>query len=199
MRPDFDKYTDKLVPVVIQDNTTQQVLMLGYMNEEAYDLTLQTRKVTFYSRSRQQLWVKGETSGNFLKLATIKSDCDNDSLLVTAIPDGPTCHTGATSCFGEPENDTNFLYTLEQIIQERKDNPANQSYTSSLFAKGINKIAQKVGEEAVELVIEAKDDNDDLFINEASDLVFHLLILLKAKGKSLEDVVHTLKGRHKKG
>jgi len=193
---DFQK-GNGLVPVVIQDNTTLQVLMVGYMNEEALNRTLSEKKVTFFSRSKNRLWTKGETSGNFLNVVEISADCDNDTLLIKARPDGPTCHTGSNSCFGD-ENSRGFIYKLEDIINQRITDDAAESYTNRLFKKGINKVAQKVGEEAVELVIEAKDDNIELFKNEAADLVYHLLILLKAKGVKLENVEEILKERHKK-
>lgn len=195
---DFSKDKDGLVPAIIQDAQTKNVLMLGYMNQEAYQRTLETKKVTFFSRSRKKLWTKGEESGNFLNLVDIKVDCDQDTLLVMAEPMGPTCHTGTDTCWGE-ENDEipGFLGELEKVISNRKADPENQdSYVASLFRNGINKIAQKVGEEAVEVVIEAKDDNDELFLNESADLLFHYLILLQAKGYSLNDVVKILKERH---
>ncbi|MDQ6757458.1 MAG: bifunctional phosphoribosyl-AMP cyclohydrolase/phosphoribosyl-ATP diphosphatase HisIE, partial [Bacteroidota bacterium] len=178
MKIDFDKYTDNLVPAIVQDADTNVVLMLGFMNEEAYKKTLETKLITFYSRSKQGLWTKGETSNNFLHLISIKTDCDNDSILIKAKPDGPVCHTGSDTCFNEKNISDSFLYKLEKIIAERKNSPTENSYTSSLFKKGINKIAQKVGEEAVELVIEAKDNNKENFLNEAADLLFHYLILL---------------------
>ena len=188
------------IPAIIQDVTTGKVLMLGYMNQEAIDQTLQEGKVTFFSRSKQRLWTKGETSGNFLYWKDIKVDCDKDTLLIRAEPVGPVCHTGADTCFGETNQKNTkhmeFLTKLESIIQNRKDNPTEGSYTTSLFEKGINKIAQKVGEEAVELVIEAKDDNKELFLNEAADLMYHYLVLLTAKGHSLEEVVTVLEKRH---
>lgn len=197
MRPDFNKSADGLIPAIVQDTTTAKVLMLGYMNAAAYEQTLQTARVTFYSRSRQRIWVKGETSGNYLKLDTMLLDCDNDSILIKAKPKGPVCHTGTDTCFNE-KNETNlFLHTLEQTIAHRKANPSANSYTSSLFQKGINKIAQKVGEEAVELIIEAKDHNDELFKNEAADLLYHYLILLQAKGFTLSDIDKVLRERHK--
>lgn len=195
----FSKYADGLVPCVVQDDLTRKVLMVGFMNRDALERTIDTGKVCFYSRSRNQLWTKGETSGNHLQLVDIKADCDFDTLLVKAKPDGPTCHTGAATCFFE-ENETSlltFLPHLESIIANRKNNPSQKSYTSTLFEKGINKIAQKVGEEAVELVIESKDDNADLFLNEAADLLFHYLILLQAKNYSLQDVVRLLAERHR--
>jgi len=187
---------DGLVPCVIQDAKTLLVLMLGFMNEEAYRKTLQEKKVTFFSRSKQRLWTKGETSGNFLHLVDIAVDCDNDTLLIKARPEGPVCHTGADTCFNE-KNERWDLSTLEQVIQDRKANPTQTSYTNTLLAKGINKVAQKVGEEAVELVIEAKDNNTELFLNEAADLMYHYLVLLAAKDHSLQDVVDVLKKRHK--
>lgn len=195
---DFEKYNDGLVPAIIQDDATGKVLMLGFMNEAAVAKTQELQKVTFFSRSKNRLWTKGEESGNFLLLKDIKADCDNDTLLIKATPQGPTCHTGADTCWGETNSDDNFLLELEQVIADRKNNPTDKSYTSSLFAKGINKIAQKVGEEAVEIVIEAKDDNKELFLGEAADLLFHYLILLQAKGHSLNDVIEVLKARHKK-
>jgi phosphoribosyl-ATP pyrophosphohydrolase/phosphoribosyl-AMP cyclohydrolase len=194
------KYDDKgLVPAIIQDATTKQVLMLGYMNEEAYQKTLETKKVTFFSRSKQRLWTKGEESGNFLNLVSIKNDCDKDTLLVQANPVGPTCHTGTDTCWHE-ENVSNFGFfsTLENVIKERVANKDTQkSYVASLFSKGINKVAQKVGEEAVETVIEAMDSNDELFLYESADLLFHYLMLLQAKGFTLKDIEAELKGRHK--
>ena len=195
---DFTKYVDGLVPAIIQDDTTGKVLMLGFMNEAAVVKTTELKKVTFFSRSKNRLWTKGEESGNFLLLKDIKVDCDNDTLLIKAIPQGPTCHTGADTCWNETNTTDNFLLQLEQIIINRKNNPSDKSYTSSLFAKGLNKIAQKVGEEAVELVIEAKDDNEALFLGEAADLLFHYLILLQAKDYSLNDVINVLRQRHNK-
>ena len=194
MNIDFSK-SDGLVPVIIQHYATKTVLMLGYMNEEALAKTKAEDKVTFYSRSKQRLWTKGEESSNFLLLRSIQIDCDNDTLLIQVEPVGPTCHKGADTCFGDADA-SGFVNQLQHIIEERKVNPSDESYTSSLFQKGINKIAQKVGEEAVEIVIEAKDDNDDLFLNEAADLMFHYLVLLSAKNKSLGDVEAVLKGRH---
>jgi phosphoribosyl-ATP pyrophosphohydrolase/phosphoribosyl-AMP cyclohydrolase len=196
MKPDFSKYTDGLVPVIVQDAGTQKVLMLGFMNEEAFTKTQQESKITFFSRSKQRLWTKGETSGNFLSVKEILSDCDNDTLLIKAQPTGPVCHTGADTCFNEA-NHAFSLQQLEQVIADRKQNPTDSSYTSSLFTKGINKIAQKVGEEAVELVIESKDDNDEKFLNEAADLLYHYLILLQAKNYTLKDVINILSARHK--
>ena len=197
MNIDFEK-GEGLVPVIIQDWSTNNVLMLGYMNREAYKKTKAEGKVTFYSRTKQRLWTKGETSGNFLNVKEIKVDCDKDTLLIKAEPQGPTCHTGADTCFNE-SNGTNalFLHYLQDIIVERKKSTAAKSYTKLLFDKGINKIAQKVGEEAVELVIEAKDSDEDLFKNEAADLLFHLLVLLEAKEMKLEEVVDVLRKRHK--
>ena len=195
---DFDK-SDGLVPAIIQDAETANVLMLGYMNKEAVEITKDTSLVTFWSRSKNRLWQKGEESGNTLKLVEMSLDCDNDTLLVKVKPSGPTCHTGTDTCWGFDNNSNALLlHDLENVIKGRKDNPTDQSYTSSLFAKGINKVAQKVGEEAVELVIEAKDDDKDLFLNEAADLMYHYLILLVAKGCSLEDVVEVLESRMKK-
>lgn len=195
MNLDFSK-NNGLIPVIIQNSETQQVLMLGYMNEEALQKTKQENKVTFFSRSKNRLWTKGETSGNFLNVVSIKGDCDNDSLLIQVIPNGPTCHNGTTSCFAN-ETIISFLNQLENTIEERVNNPTSESYVASLFQKGMNKIAQKVGEEAVELVIEAKDDNQDLFIGEAADLLFHYLILLKAKDLKLSDIEAELKRRMK--
>ncbi|WP_346239493.1 bifunctional phosphoribosyl-AMP cyclohydrolase/phosphoribosyl-ATP diphosphatase HisIE [Niabella insulamsoli] len=197
MTPDFSKYTDGLMPVIVQDAQTLEVLMLGFMNEAALAKTREEGKVTFYSRSKQRLWTKGETSNHFLLVVEILVDCDRDTILIKAEPQGPTCHTGDISCFGTA-NDQFSLQQLERVIIDRKNNPSEQSYTASLFAKGINKIAQKVGEEAVEIVIEAKDDNEDLFLGEAADLMFHYLVLLQAKGFSLSDVLKVLETRHKK-
>ncbi len=198
MKIDFAKYTDGLVPVIVQDFTTHKVLMLGFMNEEALTKTEELGKVTFFSRSKQRLWTKGEESGNFLLLKEMKVDCDNDTLLIKVNPVGPVCHTGADTCFSEKNTSEEFLHYLEHIIDLRKQVAPTESYVSSLFAKGINKIAQKVGEEAVELVIEAKDDNDTLFLDEAADLMFHYLLLLNAKGFKLHDVTRILKQRHSK-
>ena len=195
---DIKYNSEGLIPAIIQDTTTKTVLMLGYMNAEAISKTIESGKVTFFSRSKQRLWTKGEQSGHFLTLNSIKNDCDNDSLLIQATPHGPTCHKGTDSCWGESKVETyGFLSELETIISDRKENANSQtSYVSELFEKGLNKIAQKVGEEAVEVVIEAKDDNDDLFLNESADLLFHYLILLQAKGYKLESVVEVLKARH---
>jgi phosphoribosyl-ATP pyrophosphohydrolase/phosphoribosyl-AMP cyclohydrolase len=198
MKIDFKKYQDGLVPAIVQDQKTQKVLMLGFMNEEALEKTMQGGKVTFYSRSRKRLWTKGEESGNFLLLKEVMSDCDNDTLLIKAEPLGPVCHTGADTCWSEKNHADDFLGYLEHIIELRKTSDDEKSYVRQLFQKGINKIAQKVGEEAVELVIEAKDVNNDLFLNEASDLLFHYLILLQAKGFKLNDVIRILKERHHK-
>ncbi|AEH02280.1 bifunctional phosphoribosyl-AMP cyclohydrolase/phosphoribosyl-ATP diphosphatase HisIE [Lacinutrix sp. 5H-3-7-4] len=200
MNIDFNKNNDGLVPAIIQDATTKNVLMLGYMNEEAFNKTKDTKLVTFFSRSKNRLWTKGEESGNVLNLVDIKLDCDNDTLLIQVNPKGPTCHKGSDTCW----NDTNaenfgFISKLENTIESRvKAGDSEKSYVASLFAKGINKVAQKVGEEAVEVVIEAKDDNDNLFLNESADLLFHYLMLLQAKGFKLNDVVNVLKGREKK-
>ena len=199
MNIDFSKLAHGLIPAIIQDSETKNVLMLGYMNEEAYQKTVETGKVTFFSRSKQRLWTKGEESGHFLNLVDIKNDCDEDTLLIQAEPVGPTCHTGADTCWQTPNNNSyGFISHLEDTIQTRRENAdSEQSYVASLFAKGINKIAQKVGEEAVEVVIEAKDANDDLFLSESADLLFHYLILLQAKGYKLDDVIDILKGRQK--
>ena len=199
MKIDFTKNTNGLIPAIIQDNETKNVLMLGYMNQEALDKTLEINKVTFFSRSKNRLWTKGEESGNFLNLVSIKNDCDNDTLLIQVNPVGPTCHTGLDTCWQESNNqEFGFISKLENKIRERRDNAnSEKSYVASLFAKGMNKIAQKVGEEAVEVVIEAKDNNDDLFLSESADLLFHYLILLQAKGFELNDVVSVLKSREK--
>lgn len=196
MKPDFSKYADGLVPAIIQDNGTSSVLMLGFMNDEAFEKTSAEGKVTFYSRSKQRLWTKGESSGNYLYVKHIMTDCDNDTLLIKASPAGPVCHTGADTCFNETSNEFTLL-KLEQIITDRKNNPVASSYTSSLFAKGVNKIAQKVGEEAVELIIESKDDNNDKFLGEAADLLYHYLVLLQCKNFKLHDVIKTLAEREK--
>lgn len=192
---DFSKLNG-LVPCIVQDADSGIVLMLGFMNAEALEKTIAEKRVTFFSRSKQRLWTKGETSGNFLELIDIISDCDNDTLLVKAHPLGPACHTGADTCFSEPNPGWN-LSSLEKTIADRKLNPKEGSYTTTLFASGINKMAQKVGEEAVELVIESKDNNKELFLNEAADLMYHYLVLLQAKGYSLRDVEDVLKNRHK--
>jgi len=198
MNIDFKKM-DGLVPAIVQDAISGKVLMQGYMNEAALAKTKETGKVTFYSRSKERLWTKGETSGNFMELVSMAGDCDGDSILIQANPLGPVCHTGSDTCFDEVNSSkTGFIDQLRSIIKDRKNNPSDQSYTASLFAKGINKIAQKVGEEAVEIVIEAKDDNKDLFLGEAADLMFHYLILLEAKGYELDEVMEVLIDRHKK-
>ncbi|NHN25860.1 bifunctional phosphoribosyl-AMP cyclohydrolase/phosphoribosyl-ATP diphosphatase HisIE [Flavobacterium jejuense] len=199
MKIDFTKNKDGLIPAIIQDNSTNNVLMLGYMNQEAVDKTLETNKVTFFSRSKGRLWTKGEESGNFLELVSIKNDCDSDTLLIRVNPVGPTCHTGSDTCWQEVNKPNfGFISKLENTIKERKENADfEKSYVASLFAKGINKIAQKVGEEAVEVVIEAKDNNDNLFLSESADLLFHYLILLQAKDYQLNDVVNVLKSREK--
>ncbi|TDQ31438.1 bifunctional phosphoribosyl-AMP cyclohydrolase/phosphoribosyl-ATP diphosphatase HisIE [Zeaxanthinibacter enoshimensis] len=198
MSIDFTKSEDGLVPAIIQDADTRNVLMLGYMNQEAVSKTLESRKVTFFSRSKQRLWTKGEESGNFLNLVSLKMDCDQDALLIKVNPEGPTCHTGSDTCWNEDNSSNeNFLSKLESVIASRKADMENQqSYVASLFRDGINKIAQKVGEEAVETIIEAKDENEELFLNESADLLFHYLILLQAKGYRLEDVVKVLQSRH---
>jgi phosphoribosyl-AMP cyclohydrolase / phosphoribosyl-ATP pyrophosphohydrolase len=197
LKPNFEKNPDGLLPVIIQDAQSHKVLMLGYMNKEAFQKTLNEGRVIFYSRSKQRLWMKGETSGHFLDLKEVKVDCDGDALLIKAKPNGPVCHTGNDTCFEEENKMYSFLPILEQIINDRFTNPTESSYVAGLFAKGINKIAQKVGEEAVELVIESKDNNSELFLNEAADLLFHLLILLKAKGHSLNEVENVLSKRMK--
>lgn len=197
MKIDFKKM-DGLIPVVVQDSFTGKVLMLGYMNEAALSQTEASGRVTFFSRSKNRLWTKGETSGNFLEVVSMQEDCDGDAILIKAKPLGPVCHTGADTCFDEPNtSQTLFIDHLRAIIKDRKANPTEGSYTASLFAKGMNKLAQKVGEEAVELVIEAKDDNKELFLGEAADLLFHYLVLLEAKGYELDEVVEVLKHRHK--
>lgn len=198
MKVDFTKYADGLVPAIVQDNETLKVLMLGFMNQEALNHTESTGKVTFYSRSKNRLWTKGEESGHFLDLKSIAVDCDNDTLLIKAHPNGPTCHTGADTCWSERNHSENFLFYLEDIIDLRKQASADESYVAKLTSKGINKIAQKVGEEAIEMVIEAKDNNDELFLNESADLLFHYLLLLNAKGFRLQDVIDILKDRHSK-
>lgn len=201
---DFSKSPNGLIPAVVQDATTKTVLMLGYMNQEALDVTHSTGKVTFFSRSKQRLWTKGETSGHYLEVVSMLSDCDNDAILIKARPVGPTCHTGADTCWFEPNitgeelnQDWVFIQKLISTIQKRKLEPSDAAYTSQLFKKGINKVAQKVGEEAVELVIEAKDDNKELFMGEAADLFFHYLVLLEAKGYSFFEVLKVLQSRHK--
>lgn len=197
MTLDFTKLNG-LIPAIIQDNNTNKVLMLGFMNEEAYEKTVREKQVTFFSRTKNRLWTKGEESGNFLDVVEITPDCDNDTVLIKANPRGPVCHTGADTCFNEDNADAIlFLRYLQDLIYSRKAEMPEGSYTTKLFQKGINKIAQKVGEEAVELVIESKDQNDDLFLNEAADLMFHLLVLLTAKNYRIEDVIKVLQSRHK--
>ena len=198
MTINFNKHPDGLVPAIVQDASTKRVLMLGYMNQEAVNTTQEKQQVTFYSRSKKRLWTKGEESGHFLQLVDMAVDCDQDTLLIQANPVGPSCHTGDDTCWGEDNTPSyGFLTALEEVIADRKKNPSDKSYVASLFAKGMNKIAQKVGEEAVETVIEAKDENSDLFLNESADLVFHLMILLQAKGHRLDDVVQILEERQK--
>ena len=196
MNVDFQKYTDGLVPAIIQDYKTSKVLMLGFMNAEALSRTMQEGRVTFYSRSKKRLWTKGEESGNYLLVKSVMSDCDNDTLLIKAEPLGPVCHTGADTCWSEKNHSEDFLFYLEDIIKVRRTGTDEKSYVRQLFKKGINKIAQKVGEEAIETVIEAKDDNKELFLNEAADLLFHYLVLLQAKDFKLDDVISVLKQRH---
>ncbi len=196
MKIDFSKL-DGLVPCIVQDAKTQVVLMLGFMNDEAFQKTVTEKRVTFFSRTKQRLWTKGESSGNFLDVVEMMLDCDQDTLLIKANPTGPVCHTGADTCFDE-KNEHWDLASLEKVIQDRKINPQKGSYTTSLFESGINKVAQKVGEEAIEMVIESKDDNAQLFLNESADLMYHYLVLLTAKGFSLSDVIDVLKKRHDK-
>ena len=198
MNINFTKYADGLVPAIVQDANTKAVLMMGFMNQSAIDATLELQKVTFYSRSKARLWTKGEESGHFLNFISMSVECDQDTLLIQAIPVGPVCHHGTDTCWGNQNeiSNTGFLDTLEAVIAQRKTAPADTSYVASLFAKGINKIAQKVGEESVELVIEAKDNNEKLFLDESADLLFHYLILLQAKGYLLKDVVSVLEKRH---
>jgi phosphoribosyl-ATP pyrophosphohydrolase/phosphoribosyl-AMP cyclohydrolase len=195
MKVNFEKYSDGLVPAIVQDSETRKILMLGFMNAEALELTRKIGKATFFSRSRQKIWTKGETSGNFLEVREILTDCDADTILVKVNPAGAVCHIGAETCFNEKNETGNFLFKLEKIIKERKENPQKNSYTSRLFVKGLNKIAQKVGEEAVELVIEAKDENRENFKNEAADLIYHLTVLLAAKNVELKEVLEILKQR----
>jgi phosphoribosyl-ATP pyrophosphohydrolase/phosphoribosyl-AMP cyclohydrolase len=198
MQLDFSKLGNGLLPAIIQDADTNVVLMLGFMNEEAFEKTQKEKKVTFYSRTKQRLWTKGEESGNFLEVVKIIPDCDNDTILIKAHPAGPVCHLGNDTCFDESnKGNIDFLVALQDLIDKRLQTMPEGSYTTSLFKKGINKIAQKVGEEAVETVIEAKDHNDDLFLNESADLIYHLLVLLTAKGFRIEDVVKVLQQRHK--
>ncbi len=198
MKPDFKKYQDGLMPAIIQDFKTGKVLMLGFMNEEAFVKTGETGQVTFYSRSKQRLWTKGEESGNFLTVKQVLLDCDQDTLLIKADPAGPVCHTGADTCWSEKNHSDDFLMYLEEIIELRRKSNDEKSYVKSLFEKGINKIAQKVGEEATEVIIEAKDNNEELFLGEAADLLFHFMVLLRAKNVSLQDVIYVLKQRHSK-
>jgi phosphoribosyl-AMP cyclohydrolase / phosphoribosyl-ATP pyrophosphohydrolase len=197
MKINFEKYADSLVPAIIQDAVTGKVLMLGFMNEEAFQKTMQEKRVTFFSRSKQRLWTKGETSGHFLDVAEILPDCDSDTLLIKVKPHGPVCHTGSDTCFNE-KNEGSFLPELEAIINDRFENPVENSYVASLTRRGVKKMAQKVGEEAVELALEAQDGEPELFLGEAADLVFHLLVLLRAKGYSIRNVEEILKGRMKK-
>ncbi|MEO8574247.1 MAG: bifunctional phosphoribosyl-AMP cyclohydrolase/phosphoribosyl-ATP diphosphatase HisIE [Pyrinomonadaceae bacterium] len=199
MNPDFAKYSDGLIPAIVQDANTRRVLMLGFMDPHAIEVTLRTGRVTFYSRKKQRLWTKGETSGNFLELISIVEDCDSDTVLIKARPSGPTCHQGSDTCFGEPNDPPDrFLSELERIIDDRRSHPKDASYISKLFAEGLNRIAQKVGEEAVETVIAAKDDDLGKFKKEAADLLFHYLVLLNAKNINLKDVVEVLSSRHGK-
>ncbi len=195
MKPDFKK-ENGLLPAIIQDASTHEVLMLGYMNEESYNKTLKENKVCFYSRSKERLWTKGESSGNFLYVKSIDLDCDNDTLLIKVDPAGPVCHTGSDTCFGN-RSEKGFIYKLQDVVNKRIEDKAEDSYTYKIFSKGVNKAAQKVGEEAVELIIEAKDENRELFVNEAADLLYHLLILLKLKNIRLEDIEEELVRRHK--
>jgi len=194
MKPNFSKHPDGLIPVIVQDALSSKMLMLGYMNEEALEITKQSERVTFFSRSKQRLWTKGEISGNFLFVKEMLTDCDNDSILIKANPAGPVCHSGSDTCFGE-ENKFS-LAKLEEIIADRRNNPS-ASYTSSLFQKGNNTIAQKLGEEAIELIIESKDNDDEKFLNEAADLLFHFLVLLRQKGFEMNNVVEILERRHR--
>ena len=197
MKLDYNKNKDGLLPAIIQDNKTLKVLMLGYLNKESLSLTLSTNLVHFYSRTKQRIWKKGEESGNELHVVSLKEDCDVDTLLIKVNPVGPVCHKGDDTCFEEINEPENFINKIEKIIENRKKRPINSSYVSKLFSEGTNKIAQKLGEEAVELVIEAKDDNDDMFLNESADLLFHYLILLQQKGYKFNDVVNVLKSREK--
>lgn len=200
MTIDFSKQTNGLIPAIIQDAKTDKVLMLGYMNQEALEKTEKAGIVTFFSRSKQRLWTKGETSNNFLHVVEIMKDCDEDTLLIKVNPDGPTCHTGADTCWSEANEpgQAGWLNHLKAVIRDRKNNPSEISYTASLFEKGTNKIAQKVGEEAVELVIEAMDSNDDLFRGEAADLLFHYLVLLEQRGMDFDEIINVLRERHGK-
>ena len=196
MNIDFDKSTDGLVPAIIQDDGTQRVLMLGYMDREAFEQTKSSGRVVFYSRSRERLWTKGETRGNFLMVKKVIADCDADTILIKADPTGPVCHTGADTCFCEDNEHADFLFRLEEIIKDRQANPVEGSHTSKLFSKGLNKIAQKVGEEAVELIIESKDSDDERFNSEAADLFYHLLVLFAERNIELANVLETLRQRH---
>ena len=196
MKVDFKKYSDGLVPAIIQDHLTQKVLMLGFMNEDSLEKTLAEGRVSFFSRSKGRIWTKGEESGNFLLVKSIAVDCDQDTLLIKAEPLGPVCHTGSDTCWDEKNQKDEFLFYLESVIDKRRYDSPDESYIARLFAKGMNKIAQKVGEEAIEMVIEAKDKNEKLFLNESADLLFHYLILLNAKGHTLQDVINVLQERH---
>ncbi len=196
MKPEFTKYKDHLLPAIVQDYKTNKVLMLGFMNEDALKKTEETGKATFYSRSKKRLWTKGEESGNFLTVKQVLLDCDHDTLLIKVEPAGATCHTGADTCWSEKNHSDDFLNYLEEIIDLRRKSSDEKSYVKQLFGKGINKIAQKVGEEATEMIIEAKDQNEELFLNEAADLLFHFMVLLRAKDVSLQDVIYVLKQRH---
>ena len=198
MKINFDKYADRLAPAIVQDPSTRRVLMLGYMNADSLEQTEATGLVTFYSRSRQRLWTKGETSGNHLYVEEISTDCDADAILIKATATGPVCHTGADTCFKEPNETDDFLFSLEEIILERKVSPKPESYTSKLFSEGLNKIAQKVGEETVELIIEAKDSDDERFKNEAADLLYHLLVLFAEKNIGLREITEILRTRHRR-
>ena len=198
MKIDFKKYADGLAPAIVQDHKTHKVLMLGFMDQQALEKTVQQGKVCFYSRTKKRLWTKGEESGNYLILKEIAADCDNDTILVKVSPVGPVCHTGADTCWSEKNHAENFLFYLEEIIELRKRSADGKSYVRDLLNKGINKVAQKVGEEAIEMVIESKDSNKDLFLNEAADLLFHYLLLLNAKGHNLQDVIDVLQTRHSK-
>lgn len=197
LKPDFSKSNDGLIPAIVQDSVTNTVLMLGYMNREAFDATQESNRVTFYSRSKKRLWTKGEESGHFLDVVSIQLDCDNDTFLIKAKTNGPVCHKGTDTCWGEA-NTGNFLSLMEDVIQKRKGADPSSSYTAQLYAAGINKIAQKVGEEAVELVIESKDNDEEKFLGEAADLLFHYVVLLSVKGYSIADVEKVLEARHKK-
>lgn len=195
MKINFKKFADGLAPAIVQDASTQKVLMLGYMSADTFEATQTTGKATFYSRSRAKAWTKGETSGNFLHVEEILADCDSDAILIKAQPSGPVCHTGADTCFNETNEHADFLFALEEIIKDRRANPREDSYTSKLFAEGINKIAQKVGEETVELIIEAKDADDERFKSEAADLLYHLLVLFVERGSTLREILATLEAR----